>query len=273
MTELMKNLLCLTLMLILPRIVILLLLLRLHNCLLEPEDVFKNGLPRVRAGLGIVSFGNIPSAMHTSVNNTLVIIRNFDFSVRFKADFRKWITLRNGLKPLIKTLLLLPFWRFTGFHETHSTHAYLKSTFIEVWEKERELLELTSSRRFRDISDVNQWVFKYRQTAAGKFFPISPNISKMHKPGTKIEELIRDIKSRKYKIICHNDYALIQEIQQAYAELFLEKSLFGCNKIPPCLTPTEGINYFTQKNFSPCTLTTGTYPASPRHQPHAESLP
>ncbi len=199
------------------------------NAPVRPEDFFKKGLPRVCAGLGIISAGNIPSAMHTAVNILLVIIRNFDFSAQFKADFRKWITLQNGLKPLIKTLLLLPFWKFTGFHEAHTANAYLKSTFSEVWEKEREILELTSSHRFRDISDVNQWVMKYWQIAAGKFYPISPNISKMHKPGTNIDELIRDIKTRKYKIICHNDYAFgdkVQEIQQAYAEVFPEKSSF-----------------------------------------------
>ncbi len=206
------------------------------NAPVKPEDFFRNGLPRVCAGLhpgprGIrgIRGSQMPNGIHTNFNDLITIIKNFDFDTSFRPNLLKWINLRYGAFVLVKTLMLLPFYCFTGFHETHTANAFLKSTFAEVWEKERELLETTSSHRFRDISDVNQWVMKYWQIASGKFYPISPKISKMHKPGTPLEVLLRDIKAHKYKLICHNDYAFgdkAQEIQQAYSEVFPEKSAF-----------------------------------------------
>ncbi len=210
------------------------------NAPVSPEDFFVNNLPCECTALNIApvkmnrfGIGNV------IFNDIHVINQNFNFMRQFKSHWPKWINLRCGIKNLMKTFLLLPFRCYTGFYESHSVISFLKSSFIEVWEKEAEQLELTSSHRFRDRSDVNPWLVKYWQIAEGKFYQRSPNFSASYYKKTKSPHCITlafdDIKLHRHKVICINDgenlnhadfEELSRKFQQVYNEVLPEKSEF-----------------------------------------------
>lgn len=208
------------------------------NAPVMPEDFFTGGLPCVTAGLhpGAADMGR-GGVTSMAINDILIIDEHFSFKEGFRRDFRKWLTPRYGAKILMKTLLLLPFMRYTGFHECHTANSYLKSTFIDVWEKERVQLEDTCSHKFREYSDVNQWLMEYWQIASGKFQPRSPKFSAGYGggKGTPPSLAADDIRQQRHKIICINDSSLFsredfesfsREIRKAFGEMLPEKSEF-----------------------------------------------
>ena len=203
------------------------------NAPVRPDDFFANGLPRTCAGLHPGPLGlahpNMPECAHYDLNNIVTIVKNFDFGASFRANWPKWINPRYSLFVLAKTILLLPYWRFTGFHDWHAPNAFLKSTFIEVWDKEEKLLERASSQRFRSFFDVTQLLMKDWQIASGKFYPVNPKIAKSYRRIGQFKAFVDDIKFHKHKLICLNDYAFyekVQEIRALYGEVFPEKSSF-----------------------------------------------
>ena len=208
------------------------------NAPVKPEDFFVGGLPCSTVGLhpGPAEMGK-RAATCVVLNDVLVAAENFDFREEFRKCPMKWLSPRYGMKILVKTLLLLPFMRFTGFHECHSANSYLKSTFIEVWEKEHEQLERTCARRFRDFSDVNQWVMEYWQMASGKFYPRSPKFSAGYGggKGTPTSFVLDDIRHHRHKVICINDSSefsheefeeMSRKVREAFSEVLPEKSAF-----------------------------------------------
>lgn len=112
------------------------------NAPVKPEDFFVNGLPCSCAALNPGPYGmnntRVQEFSHIPLNGILIIKKYFDFGKSFKSNLWKWLTLRYGAKILLKTLLLLPFWRYSGFHETHTANAYLKSTFIDVGSEKKK---------------------------------------------------------------------------------------------------------------------------------------
>ncbi len=108
-------------------------------------------------------------------------------------------------KGLLKNIYLIPFKRFVGFENAHLPIAYCKSTFRKVWEADTATLHETSKHRFRQHSDVNQWLMRYWQLASGNFEPISPNIGHYFEIGRDNREIAEAIKSQSYKIMCLGD--------------------------------------------------------------------
>ena len=116
------------------------------------ERFFKNGLPRDILALNAISPSH-PIA-HISVNNVQVIDKHFNKKKVMLRNFTKWFCIKYKVE-LVKTILLLPWPKITGFFDPHQPQPFLKSTFEEVWAKEREILEKTSSSRFRNLSLIH----------------------------------------------------------------------------------------------------------------------
>ena len=127
----------------------------------------------------------------------------------------------------------------------HMPVSYMKDTLFEVWKKNRNTLEFTSKSRFRKISDINQYIFRYWQLVTGNFTPISMkdcknmNIfdgedsdkkDKIDKTDTAYEI----IKNQKYRMICINDGYASEDtfnksknrINEAFESILPEKSSF-----------------------------------------------
>lgn len=197
---------------------------------LKEKDFFKNGLPCDTAGLDIAVKED--EAHGTSVFNSVLLINNH-FSKRnsIKHNLLKWINIKNE-KLLLRTILLTPWKLFTGFHTAHLPNSFLKQTFKDVWEKENEILELTSSHRFRNKLDVTQYLFKFWQLASGDFEP-RKNIGRMFKIGSELQEIQNALETQKFKIVCLNDSDDIKDfefaeasIRHSFEKILMEKSQF-----------------------------------------------
>lgn len=182
------------------------------NAPVQPNDFFINGLPCDAAILNpqnMDRFG-IPNIV---VNDLGVIEYYFDFKEQFKKNISKWINLKYG-KLLVRTMLLLPWMKYVGFYEPHLPNSFLKQTYFEVWKNEKELLEETSSHKFRDDRDVNQWLMRYWQLAKGDFVPRNPKIGRMFSVADGVDSICNAIDQQKYKLICINDSEKIQDIEK-----------------------------------------------------------
>lgn len=140
--------------------------------------------------------------------NDLELI-NKNFNLRKQKKEYKFSQIYNpcyGLKNLYRTITLMKWPWYTGFHYNHLPTSFLKSTFEEVWDKEYETLHNTCLDKFRSKRNVNQWLFKYWQLASGNFYPRSPQNGKVYHLKSNPNKEIKDvICNRTYNMICIND--------------------------------------------------------------------
>lgn len=182
---------------------------------LSIDEFFKNNLPVDFAISNIMHDGIIS---HIVMNDIDIINKNFNRHVGDRLtkrgiilkNFFKWFNLNYGIYCFPNLLLL--YWKtFTGFLINHYPQPFLKSTFYDLWAKEEELLIQTSLSKFRDNSDVNQYLFRYWQLVSGKFYPGNINNMINHRKYIELRttndavKIAQDIKNRTYKIYCIND--------------------------------------------------------------------
>lgn len=115
-------------------------------------------------------------------------------------------------KAFVTNMCLRPLKRnhFFGLHYSHLASNILKSTIEKVWTENREILEATSSHKFRNADDVNQFIFKNEQYVTGKFHPYNINrfgraIQLDDTTEGAVEDVCRTITDSGYKMICIND--------------------------------------------------------------------
>lgn len=197
-----------------------------------PEDFFGDGLPCDIMGLDCIAFGK-NSAGCFNANDVGLINDHFDVSTCFRQHKSKWLNIRYGMKVPVRTLFLLKKGYFTGFYYQHTTSGFLKQTFTEVWEKEREVLDDTCSCRFRNQTNVNQWLMKYWQLAKGNFCPRKKKFGMYFQIKDDTSGITEAIKTEKYEVICLNDTGTVKdfdkvrdEICMAFEERFPQRSGF-----------------------------------------------
>lgn len=197
-----------------------------------PEDFFKKGLPCDEAIMSAIVPSGKGMFEHILVNNMNCINRHFNKNDVIKQNPTKWFHPKYGLAQL-RTLLLLAWSNFPGIKFNHLPSSFQKKTFEEVWKNEYEVLNATCQNKFRNPSDVNQWLMKNWQVVTGKFHPRTTRIGKFLTISDKNEEIIKTIKNQKYKMICLNDNEKIekfeqtkQEINEAFEKILPDKSEF-----------------------------------------------
>ena len=95
-------------------------------------------------------------------------------------------------------------------------------------------MDETSRKKFRDSTQVNQWVFKYWQLADGRFEPQSVKTGRcFHLRDQGVEKLCEAIRQQKYAQICINDTDQTtefekkkEEIRKAFEEILPNKSKY-----------------------------------------------
>jgi hypothetical protein len=198
----------------------------------KSERFFHNGLPCDMAILDTLPMGG-PRG-HMIMNDVNLVNRHFNKNKVLKTQTLKWLNPKYGGQ-LMRTLALMSFSVFPGFRNHHMPQAYLKSTFREVWTAEEPLLREVSSHRFRDITDVNQYVFRYWQLMSGKFHPVNiVNDSVRHAiSDDKIDKLTETIRNQKRDILVTYDTdqisdfeVLEKKINSAFDSILPEKSSF-----------------------------------------------
>ena len=101
--------------------------------------------------------------------------------------------------------------RFENFVVFHLEQPMLKTTFLEVWEEEPDILDHSCSR-FRLETNLNQWLMRYWQLASNKFYP-------SRRKGITYERYNKDILTDLQKVlfeertnsVCINDNAYCSE--------------------------------------------------------------
>ncbi|SFV60902.1 Glycosyltransferase [hydrothermal vent metagenome] len=204
---------------------------------LEKERFFKDGLPCDAFVSNAISSSE--GVGHFVLNNLEILNRHFHKRDTFKSHFRKVFNLKYGFDGFVRNVALSLWPRFTGFVDPHMPQPFLKSTFEEVWEREKKILDQTSASKFRNCDDTNQYLFRYWQLAKGAFSPVSMKDTKyltLSMQNLKSGEVTEAITSEKYAMICLNDNEAIgsQEdfeeakriIGDAFEKLLPEKSSF-----------------------------------------------
>lgn len=174
---------------------------------LPPEYFFKDGLPCDiwRDNIPYCDELTDPIFEHQLLNDKMLICRHFNKRKVMKENFSKCINLKYG-KRNIRFLMLYKWPYMAGFDNFHVSSSMLKSTYKEVWKKEKETLEVTSKSKFRTANDVNQYVFQLWQIYTGKFSPKSyKEFGKFFSLGDNNDELFNCIDNQLAEQICIND--------------------------------------------------------------------
>lgn len=170
---------------------------------LDEKDFFVNGKPV--DCITEVPLRFFPGGIdHIIANNMTVINKNFQKRKVIKANRKNWFSFRN-VKATLKNLYMVPVNGFSAFDNPHIPYPYLKSTFNEVWEKEYEVLDETSSHKFRCSQDVNQWLFRYWQFVTGVTRQSKGPNGRFFIIGKDDEVIKTAILEQKYNMICLSD--------------------------------------------------------------------
>ncbi|NYS49182.1 Stealth CR1 domain-containing protein [Streptococcus danieliae] len=205
----------------------------------KPEDFFLNGKPRDFASLHIHAVKKSLMIYQIANNDISIINEHFEMKEVLQKERNKWFNLKYGLKKNLKTLLLSQTPRFPGIEQSHLQQPYLKSTFVEVWEKEFDVLDATCKHRFRHKDDVNQWLFKNWQIASGNFVPVSTKHRGVLIDFEKNDEIIelekceKILREGKELLLCINDGdniehldIIIPRVQKALENRFSDKAVW-----------------------------------------------
>lgn len=196
------------------------------------DDFFKNNLPCDSAIIQPVYPSSRDDGFYHILCNDISLI-NLNFTKRHSMkNIFNWINLKYG-KFIMLNMYFSLINKFEGFRNFHLPSSFLKSTLEEVWDKEYEKLYDTSTHKFRNNEDVNQYIFSYWQFAKGTFYPRQYNLGKYFEVKNNCDEICNSIRSQKYKMICINDTIecidfenVRNEIKDAFETILSEKSQF-----------------------------------------------
>lgn len=200
---------------------------------IKEDRFFKNNLP-----CDVFSFNALSDSMiaHIKLNDIQMLHKYFDKSRVVKNNFFKIFNLKVGLLNFLKTVLLIPWPKMTGFYDHHLAQPYLKNTFEEVWKCESETLKKTEQSRIRSHYDVNQYLFRYWQLCTGKFTPV--RLPRHHVDWIRNYEdsllFSKEILSQKNEMVCINDDVgenqdfekIKNAVNSAFQEILPEKSCY-----------------------------------------------
>ena len=166
---------------------------------------FRNGLPCDMAVSNVLS-PNDNGIDGIIMNNLVIINRHFEKSKVLKKNRGKWFNPRYKSQ-LYRTFVLYPWRLFTGFVDPHMPNAYLKSTFSEVWKAEPDILDNTCKSRFRECTNVNQYLLRYWRLCKGEFSPYNvENDSAFYQiQDSNIDAICQAIEKREKKVIGISD--------------------------------------------------------------------
>lgn len=170
---------------------------------------------------------------HSLMNNMGCINDNYSKRKLYKKNFRKYFSVKNGLKNNIRTLCLLPWSYFVGFYNPHICQCYTKEAYKKFWELCKNELEQASKNKFRKENDLTTFLIRYLILMEGKYIPRSHKFGRRMELGNNNEKIYNAIKKSKYKVLCINDSSMDidfeeikKELEICFESIFPNKSKF-----------------------------------------------
>lgn len=204
---------------------------------ISPEFFFKNSRPVLPCDMKIYRFFGYNQWSRVCMNDYGVIAENFNLKKSIWKNRRKWFSITDlGFKEAMANVVRYKVNKtffISGFE--HIANPHLKSTLQEVWEKCPDVMEATSTSRFRTDNQVNQWLLIAWNLAKGNFYPIGAGKrgTDVHITSKQIDTISNMIKQQSVFQICINDTDdnynweyCNNEIRKAFEVVLPEKSSF-----------------------------------------------
>lgn len=200
-----------------------------------PEFFFKNGEPCDCFGLEGIYFSS-KSIGWIAGSCVAIVNDNFNLRKSVKCHWKKYFSINNGWKKVIKSGLALICCRewFPGFYHAHTSYSFLKSSFEQVWENSFVTLNETCMHKFREKCDVSPRAIKNWQLASGTFVPCkAKSMHCYHLNDERVQKIEEIILNQKFNVICVNDTENITsfeiskvQLNIAFGRAFSQKSSF-----------------------------------------------
>ena len=192
------------------------------NSKIEPGDFFQDGLPLDN---------KVVSPLWNVGKNSTFINYNCAKIVTDKFGKEK---CKYSLKDYIKYILRLPKKPVNSYIPNHVPTSFLKQTFVDVYNENKELIDDICNHRFRKNNDVSQWLFQFWQIGSKQYVERPKEFSKYFEIKTSEIDVITDeIKNGNYKLICLNDgddtndfEANKEALIKAFKKVYPKKSSF-----------------------------------------------
>ncbi|MBR1854041.1 MAG: Stealth CR1 domain-containing protein [Lachnospiraceae bacterium] len=188
-----------------------------------PQQFFCGGKPCDLLALQpVVANPANPGMSHLFLNNTLILAKYFRKRDCFRAHPGHFLHV--GYPPLYfgYNLLELCYPQLSGLYTVHGPSPLLISTYEVVWEKEKVYLDSLGGNRFREDTDVNQYLFREWQKLSGWFVP--RNVQRgfryyeLQERGAN-GRLLGEIRKGRCRVLCINDTGHAQDVQAVKGEL------------------------------------------------------
>jgi len=141
---------------------------------ISPDFFFKDNLPCDY--IELTNFTEDKLTLYGKIisNDTYNIAKTFDFRKVIELNYDKIINelYTNDINQNNQIEIKSEYFRGIKLH--HNPTAYLKSTFLDIWDTLPGLMEKTSLNRFRNFNDISHHMFRCWQLMSGEFIPTSP---------------------------------------------------------------------------------------------------
>ena len=199
---------------------------------MKESDFFKKWLPKQTAGLSAIWTDN-EVFWHIILNNINLTNRHFSYKEILNNNKSKWYYPWYSVRVLIQTIVLQNYPSLVWLYNSHLPNSILKSTMKKLWEQEYNILDISSKSKFRDATNINQYVFSRFDIMSWKFFPRKSKTWHYYKIENNNTNLVKSIIKQKYKMICINDTSndfdfekVKLDIINAFQKILPEKSSF-----------------------------------------------
>ena len=137
-----------------------------------PEHFFRNGLPcscGIERAHPILSYPTVNA--HDHANCMGIINMHFNKQQQISRFRGKYISRQYNWKQNVRTYMLekLYSYGFVGFQNHHGPAAFLKESFMEIWEAEERALDASCMEKFRSSKQVSQFLVQWWKLPAVRF--------------------------------------------------------------------------------------------------------
>lgn len=174
----------------------------LINTLVSPTDFFDTmGYPK---DMLISSMLQPEFVSYFEVNDIRVVNECFNKIDVIKKYPFNFFNYKYGVKNLFKSILTLPFEKWSSFKNLHIPYSLRKSEYQWLEKYASERLKITSNNKFRNERDINIWLIQDIRYCLGLFSPRSYKDGKYFNFDS-FDELITVLKNESLKLIVIND--------------------------------------------------------------------